>query len=165
MALKKEGLRRKMIDYYRRKAVYISKHCMHADKHSLALAITSGIFIGIIPMFGMPLILATAFGLAFRLNQVILQSVHFLVAPLQVLLFYPFITVGRWVFGLHDTLGISFNEVPAYIFSHTGVFLQHYLKVFLAGTAIWLVVSVMVGFGLYRYIKWFLEKKMKKALV
>lgn len=165
MALKKEGLKQRISDYFRSKAKYISKHCMQADKHNIALAITSGIFIGIIPFFGVPLILATAFGLAFRLNQVILQSVHFLVAPLQVLLFYPFITAGKWVFGLHETLGISLKEVPAFIYSNTGEFFQHYLKVFLAGTAIWLVVSVLVGFGLYKYIKWFLEKKMKKVIV
>jgi uncharacterized iron-regulated membrane protein len=73
--------------------------------------------------------------------------------------------VGKWLFGLHDTLGIGLKQVPGYIFSHTGHFFQHYLKIFLAGTAVWLIISMITGFAMYRYIKWALEKNLNKVFV
>lgn len=148
------GFFSKISQFYKAKISQMSHYCMHPDKHKTALAIASAVCIGITPLFGFTFILTTVFGLVFRLNQFIMQGVHILVSPLQMLLFFPFMEAGKSLFGIQETIVINFKNLPEYIYNHSDAFIHHYLQLFLAGTTIWILVSVSFGYCIYSYIRW-----------
>jgi len=80
------------------------------SRKSLALTLALGVVIGILPtVWGSTLVcalLATALGL----NQVAIQLVNYLVYPLQILLFLPFLKLGRHLFGAGE-LALSFHDL------------------------------------------------------
>jgi hypothetical protein len=63
----------------------------------IALSICFGVFIGIFPLLGSTVILCTIATFVFRLNIVAIQIVNYLVYPLQLILFIPFIRIGETV--------------------------------------------------------------------
>jgi uncharacterized protein (DUF2062 family) len=153
----------KMIcSFYRNKIEQLSLYCGLPDKHKTAFAIASAICLGITPIFGFTLLLVTVFGLVFRLNQFVMQAVHIMVSPLQVLLFFPFMQAGKWMFGLKETTVIKFEDLPGYIYHNSSEFIHQYLRVFLAGTIIWFLVSLVSGYCIYRYIWWRLGESSTK---
>lgn len=153
------GFYNKISQFYKARIAQVNHYCTHPDKHRTALAIASAICIGITPLFGFTFVLATVFGLVFRLNQFIMQGVHILVSPLQVLLFYPFMQAGKILLGLNETITINFKNLPQFIYNHPEEFMQHYLQLFLAGTTVWILVSVSVGYCIYCYVRWKLGRK------
>ncbi|HEX9078266.1 MAG TPA: DUF2062 domain-containing protein [Desulfuromonadaceae bacterium] len=64
----------------------------------LALTFCLGIAIGILPILWGTMILCAVCGHIFRLNQVALQTVNYLVYPLQIVLFVPFCLLGARLF-------------------------------------------------------------------
>jgi uncharacterized protein (DUF2062 family) len=66
----------------------------------LALSLAVGLVVGIFPVLGTTTVLCTLVAAAFRLNLVAVQTVHFLMTPVQLLLIIPFVRVGEWVLGL-----------------------------------------------------------------
>lgn len=65
----------------------------------LALSLAVGLVVGIFPVLGTTTVLCTLFAAALRLNLVAVQTVHFLMTPVQLLLIIPFVRVGEWVLG------------------------------------------------------------------
>ena len=84
----KLSLLQKLTHKYKQLFELIKQQCLETNSKKTALALTLGIFIGIIPIYGITFITISAVGFLFRLNQIILQTVHILVSPLQ-LLFIP----------------------------------------------------------------------------
>ena len=153
-------------NFYKEQITSLVRYCSHLDNRKTAFAIASAICIGITHLFGFTFLLATSFGLVFRLNQVIMQSVHLLVSPLQIVLFYPFIRAGRSVFGLENNLTITVKQIPAYIMNHTRDFMSEYSKIYMAGIAIWIIFSLIAGFIIYRIIWMYFDrhKESKKTI-
>jgi uncharacterized protein (DUF2062 family) len=120
------------------------------DPKKTAFAVAAAICIGTIPLFGLTFITAVCFGLIFRLNQFIMQAVHILMSPLQIIFFYPFVRAGQFVFGLDSALTMPVKQIPDYIFNHTCEFISKYLKVMMAATCIWLIASLIAGYIIYR---------------
>jgi uncharacterized protein (DUF2062 family) len=141
-----------ILNFYKAQLSILIKSCTTLDKQKTAFAITSAILIGITPLFGFTFILATGFGLAFRLNQVIMQTVHLMMSPFQFLLFYPFIKIGKMVFNLHGQFDIPIKEIPDYIRHHTQEFIAGNLKIFLAGGFVWAALSMIVGYLVYKLV-------------
>lgn len=65
----------------------------------LALSLAVGLVVGIFPVLGTTTVLCTIAAAAFRLNLIAVQTVHFLMTPVQLLLIIPFVRVGEWVLG------------------------------------------------------------------
>ncbi len=78
----------------------------------LALTILLGAVIGVIPVLGATTLLCGFAALALRLNQPVIQSVNYLVYPLQFALLIPFMRAGEWVFG-SPRLHLSATEIAA----------------------------------------------------
>lgn len=140
------------LKFYKAQLGILIKNCTTLDKHKTAFAITSAILIGITPLFGCTFILATVFGLTFRLNQVIMQTVHVMMSPFQFLLFFPFIRTGKTIFHLPGQFNIPVKEIPDYISHHTQEFIGGNLKIFLAGGFVWAVSSMILGYLIYRLV-------------
>jgi uncharacterized protein (DUF2062 family) len=64
----------------------------------LALTFCIGIAIGIIPLVWGTSLLCIVLAYAFRLNQIALQSVNFLLWPVHLALLVPFFKLGVWLF-------------------------------------------------------------------
>lgn len=66
----------------------------------LALSIAVGAIVGIFPVLGTTTVLCTLAAAALRLNLVAVQTVHYAMTPVQVLLIIPFVRVGEHLLGV-----------------------------------------------------------------
>jgi uncharacterized protein (DUF2062 family) len=64
----------------------------------LAAAVAVGVALGVIPLFGASTPLGLGLGLAFGLNQPVLQAANYLAYPLQLGLLLPFLRLGERLF-------------------------------------------------------------------
>jgi uncharacterized protein (DUF2062 family) len=64
----------------------------------LALTVTLGLIIGILPLVWGTSIICAILALLFGLNQAGIQAANYLAYPVQILLFLPFYRVGAWIF-------------------------------------------------------------------
>jgi hypothetical protein len=90
----------------------------------------------------MTFLLGLMVAVVFRLNHLVVQSLNLLLAPVQLLLIYPFIKAGNLVFaGSH-----VFNR----IFTYTGewTFLK-FLELITGGVIVWFILSVVTMPVLY----------------
>src|SRR5688500_9857663 len=68
----------------------------------MALTLALGTVIGIIPAFGLTTVICTFLGLRLRLNLAAFILVSYLVQPLQLVLFIPFIQAGVSLLGFEN---------------------------------------------------------------
>ena len=78
----------------------------------LALAVTVGIVIGCLPIFGVSTLLCAGLALAMRLNLIAIQAANWVAMPLQVLLFLPFLRLGRWLLGQQRLAQAAGERLP-----------------------------------------------------
>jgi hypothetical protein len=64
----------------------------------IALSIALGVTLGVTPVLGSTSLLCFLAAVLFRLNLPAIQSVNYLVYPLQFVLLVPFIRIGEWIF-------------------------------------------------------------------
>lgn len=109
---------------------------------NLALSLTVGVCLALFPVIGMTFLLGLMVAVVFRLNHLIVQSLNLLLAPVQLLLIYPFIKAGNLVF--------AGSRVFNNIFSYTGewTFLK-FLEMITGGVVVWFVLSVVTVPVLY----------------
>ena len=126
MALRRKVLRR--IVYFLKKGI---------SPHKLALSVSLGITIGIIPLYGLTSIILTLIALVFRLNFTASQVAHYAVHPLQLLLIFPFINASFIsIASTNDVWGTLHNFWLAY----------------LTATVIWFVVSIPLSIIIYKVL-------------
>lgn len=116
--------------------------------HKLATTVAVGTVVGIIPTFGLATILGTAIAARFRLNVAATILIVYLVQPLQLIFFLPFIKAGIYVFGLSE-LKLSLDEITMLFKTDWLEALQMLWIADLVGILVWVFVAVPVGFGLY----------------
>lgn len=75
---------------------------------ALAMAVSLGMVVGVIPLVGSTTIICTLLAYSFRLNLPALQLVNYLMFPLQLILFIPFFQAGGYLFEpLHFPASVS----------------------------------------------------------
>ena len=117
---------------------------------NLALSLTVGVCLALFPVVGITFLLGLMVAVVFRLNHLIVQSLNLLLAPVQLLLIYPFIKAGNLVF--------AGSRVFNNIFSYTGewTFLK-FLDLITGGVIMWFLLSVVtmpvLYFVLFRVFK------------
>lgn len=65
----------------------------------IAMSIAIGLIVGIFPVLGVTTVLCTGAALALRLNMVAVQTLHYAMTPVQILLIIPFVRVGEHIMG------------------------------------------------------------------
>lgn len=105
----------------------------------LALTLALGFAIGCIPVIGVPTALCLVIGLGLRLNMPAIQAANYAAMPLQLLLIFPFVRLGGWLF--------SSNAHPAMneaILAHGSPLKLIWASGSVAGEALgaWLVTAV-----------------------
>jgi uncharacterized protein (DUF2062 family) len=63
-----------------------------------ARSIAAGVFLGLLPIFGLPTPLCVLAAGVFRLNLPLVQAANYSVYPLQIALVVPFYRLGEWLF-------------------------------------------------------------------
>ncbi|MBN2610620.1 MAG: DUF2062 domain-containing protein [Bacteroidales bacterium] len=140
MALRKKFLRR--IIYSLRKGI---------TPHKLALSVSIGITIGILPIYGITSILITLIALIFRLNFTASQVAHYAVFPLQLLLIFPFLKLGNMIFG-HTLLPRSVEQLLFMMKTDFWGTMHNFWIAYLTAAVIWFIVSIPLSVLLYRVL-------------
>lgn len=117
---------------------------------SMALSLTLGVCLALFPVIGMTFLLGLMVAIVFRLNHLVVQTLNLLLAPVQLLLIYPFIKAGNLVF--------AGSHVFKNIFSYNGhlTFLK-VLEMVAGGVIVWfglsLIIMPVLYFFLFRLLK------------
>jgi uncharacterized protein (DUF2062 family) len=145
----KSGLKSRLVSFLTR----------GTSAHDLAIAITVGLLIGIMPFIGLTTVLSTIIALRWKLNIPTILGVTYVVFPLQIVLIYPFCKFAAFVFKVQ------------YLLPSTDSFLAKLSKDWLSTISgigivdlyallIWLVFSIISGWFIYRTLL-LLIKRMK----
>lgn len=124
---------------------------------SMALSLTLGVCLALFPVIGMTFLLGLMVAVVFRLNHLVVQTLNLLLAPVQLLLIYPFIKAGNLVFAGSRV----FKEI--FTFSGDWTFLK-LLEMVAGGVIVWFALSLVtmpvLYFFLFRLLK-FKEKAVE----
>jgi len=123
----------------------------------LALSITLGFIIGIIPMIGVSTAICAILALRFGLNIVAIQLVNYIAYPLQLIFYIPFIKAGEKMFG-YTSSSFTISEIVE-LFNKG--FIRAVKILWLAnlqGLIAWIIISVPLSLLLY-YLFLFLLRK------
>ena len=109
---------------------------------SMALSLTLGVSLALFPVIGMTFLLGLMVAVIFRLNHLVVQTLNLLLAPVQLLLIYPFIKAGNLIF--------AGSRVFKDIFTYSGdwTFLK-FLEMVTGGVIVWFGLSLVTMPALY----------------
>ncbi len=135
---------------------------MGITPQKLAVTVALGMVIGIMPLFGPITLTCTLVAMRFKLNLPALLLICYLMGPLHIILYIPFIQVGLAIFKL-TAFKLSMQEVM-------NLFAEDWLRALktvwlanLAGVLVWLVVAAPLTFIIYLISLPILKKLMKRA--
>ncbi len=117
----------------------------------LALSMTSGIIIGIIPLLGTTTAICTMVAIVFRMNLLVTQIGNWLVYPIQILLVVPFIILGEYLFGSPSTLDPS--HIVTLLRTDLFTTLRLFSKMILHATIAWMVCAPFAFAAIYLVLK------------
>ncbi len=126
----------------------------------LALTISLGAALGIIPIFGFVTAVCAAIAAWWRLNVPLTLAVLYLVMPLQILLFVPFIRLGELLFSIEKLPLAPEKIVDNLQLDPLGYVTQIWRSV-LGALGAWALVSIVLGGVLY-YLSLILIVRFKK---
>lgn len=114
----------------------------------LAWSLTLGLVIGVFPIIGTCNIIMTFVALRYKLNLALMIAVSYLVYPIQIALFIPFVRLGEGLFGATDS-GLTWDIIKASFQQNIWETLQGFGCTLLYASVGWLVLSIPVGAALY----------------
>lgn len=117
--------------------------------HKLSLAIVLGVLLGIIPVFGFITAVCAAIAAWLRLNVALSLAVLYLVMPLQLILFVPFIRLGELMFSL-EKLPLVPEVVAEQVQADPWTFTLNIWESIAGALGAWLLVSLVLGVMLYQ---------------
>lgn len=127
----------------------------------LALSITSGLIIGILPILGTTSLLCAGVALIFRLNLPVVQLANYLVYPLQLLLVIPFVSMGAFLFNAQP-ITVSPDELVLLFQSDFRAALAFFADLLVYATVTWLIGSIPLSVLLYSVVV-FLFRQVRRA--
>lgn len=114
----------------------------------LAWSFTLAFLIGIFPIMGTCNIIITLVALRFKLNLALMILISYLVYPVQILLFVPFIRLGEWVFRVKHS-GLTWEILSAGFEQDVWETFLGFGTSLLYASAGWLLVSLATVWLLY----------------
>lgn len=128
----------------------------------LAQSVAFGVVLGSLPVIGVTTSLCLLAAAIFKLNHVAIQTVNYLVYPVQIALIIPFLRMGEWLFGVSPAslnIKMMMNE-----FSHDFLLsMQKYGMTALRGVAAWAIVAPVAFLFIFFLSKILFEKLLKKV--
>ena len=112
---------------------------------SLAWAVTAGVVLAYVPVFGVATLLCLLAIWLFRLNPAAVLLANQVAYPLQFFLFFPFLRSGEWLFGATP---VPFT--PSEVFAMAKVSIWNVVSLLwqstLYGIVIWMLISIPIAF-------------------
>jgi uncharacterized protein (DUF2062 family) len=118
----------------------------------LALCISLGIALGLVPALGTTTLLCMLAAFIFRLNLAAIQLVNFAVYPLQIVLLVPFMQAGARLFG-NEPIPLSFEQIREMLNNDLWATVTGLWVTTLRGIAVWILIAPFVVGFVYVVIK------------
>ena len=136
------ALRRKLIDPLK------AQLTQGVTPSRLALALSLGIVLGIVPILGITTLLCGVVAAVLRLNQPAMQVANYAAYPVQLALFVPFFHAGAWLFGL-PPMEFTVKQLRAELHEDRWGTLAHYAGANVRAVMAWAVIAPVVAFVLF----------------
>ena len=131
---------------------------------SIALGISVGVTMGIMPVIGISTMLCFFISWLLHLNHILIQAFNYLVYPLQIILYVPFVYAGSKLFGGQEQ---SFNLNDFHSLSE-GNFFHNVLNMGmmnLNGLLLWVIISIPLTIVIYYLSLNILQKTKLRSLI
>lgn len=115
----------------------------------LAQTCAIGLFIGTIPLLGTTTLLCTLISLRMKLNMAVIQAVNYVLYPLQLLLFIPFIKMGTLIFG-GGKFDYTLAQIRTMIASGLWLAIKTLVYANMLGVLVWAIVMSGISWLVYR---------------
>lgn len=127
----------------------------------LGQSVAFGVVLGSLPVIGVTTCLCLLAAALFKLNHVAIQTINYLVYPIQIALIIPFLRMGEWLFNVPPaSLDV---KMMIYEFQHGYLkFIEKYGMAALRGVAAWAIVAPVAFFLIYFLSKFIFDKLLKK---
>jgi len=159
MAIENENL-----SFTRRMAKWLGEFVKRGTSaKELALTITIGFLLGIIPFFGVNTLLCTFTAIRLKLNVPLIIAVNYFVFPLQIILFVLFLKIATWIFHVSQLLP-SYNEILGKLKNDWLKVISDFGYLNLLAVLVWLGLSIIFGWFLYKGCYYILNKTLKEKI-
>jgi uncharacterized protein (DUF2062 family) len=136
------ALRRKLIDPLK------AQLTQGVTPSRLALALSLGIVLGLVPILGITTLLCGVVAAVLRLNQPAMQVANYAAYPVQLALFVPFFHAGARLFGL-PPMEFTVKQLRAELHDDRWGTLAHYAGANVRAVMAWAVIAPVVAFVLF----------------
>jgi uncharacterized protein (DUF2062 family) len=109
--------------------------------HKLALAISVGLAFGLIPLIGVTTLLCTLAAVPLRINMAVIQTINYIVYPIQILLIIPLMQFGSHMLSI-PPIPLSLDQMKEMINTDFSVAFETLLHGTLGGLFAWMVIIV-----------------------
>jgi len=123
----------------------------------LALALTLGLVVGVVPVLGVTTALCAALAVALRLNQPAIQLANYAAYPVQLLLLVPALQAGAWLFG-RPAITFSLAQLQAELTADPLGTVGRYLEDTLRAVAAWGLLAPVAGLSLFLILRLVLSR-------
>jgi uncharacterized protein (DUF2062 family) len=152
-----ESIRHKILIPFR----LVPKEGLSPEK--LAFSVTLGIVSGIFPVIGLTTLLSIVLTMLFRQNLLVVQSIQWILALVQVLLIIPFMQFGAYILNVH-ALHINMAQInhafqPGMLSGIRTVGIFH-----LYGILTWFILVIPTSAVSYYGLLLIFQRKSKKVL-
>lgn len=126
----------------------VKKIKMGISPKQLALSLSLGIIIGLIPFYGLTTVIVGGIAFGFRLNFAAAQIAHYIVHPIQIALYIPFLKAGS-IFYSKDLLPHNIKEFMGQMKTDFLGTMQDFWIANLAAMLLWIIVAIPLGISLF----------------
>lgn len=154
-----------MKEFFKRKLIYpiidLLKQGITPEK--IALSISFGAALGVFPVLGSTVTLCGIASYIFRLNILAIQVVNYLVYPMQLILFIPFIRLGELVLR-HEPFPISMEIIYNMLKEDMWNAIQTLWVANLYGIFAWTITAPLIAILIYYTTLPLLKKVLKEKI-
>ena len=109
----------------------------------VAFTVALGALLSVFPIFGATTALCALAAWLLRLNQPLMQLVNALLAPVHLLLLYPYYRAGEHLFGREPAPLLAVTELAERFASSPKQFVLDYGMIAVGGSVVWLLSAVV----------------------
>jgi uncharacterized protein (DUF2062 family) len=129
---------------------------------ALALTFSLAIVMGIFPLLGVTTLILVGFGILFKLNQPLLQTINYSMTPVHLIMLPVFYSAGQ-KFSTAEAPSLDPRIFIKEFFNNIPLFISKYGKAGLLAILVWAIVAPFLGLLIYFFCR-FSFVKIKKQL-
>jgi len=127
--------------------------------HAIAASLTIGLF----PIMGFSTFMNTFIAAYFRLNQPVVQVFNWMIAPVKIILIFPFLRLGEWLFQANP-FRLSLTEFSTRFFNDFAATTAEFAWTFAHAIAGWLICAPLIYGVIFRVSKVLVANRLASHL-